>query len=496
MLDVLRDIVTTAFGRWSARRVCRVILPALLLASLLPLLSPHAQAQQSGSSAADVIEYVARWRSEPPGSSTAALTALYYMLPGSVCDSPPSGTGTVDGHRDVTTGVITPTYGRVSDALACTVGVGQAFGESSWDKTVKIKFKNNEDAIALCSDVDGLIWKTATQDAAGVFSSKDCDGTRLANFRIPNAVGAPEYDLVLTTQSGPQIVLGQWDGDGEWNLGSPPACDTVDWQEVESSQANKDAFQCTVDGTPYKYADFHILTTDGTTDVCADMATALPSDELVLFCGQDGTTVRAIHDWYNSTGRNLTWLQSVEQIGSRSGGSCGLAGATETGRCANQLVKGQFAFRAMAGEGGAGIAGLDTSNLQAMEYMFQKATAFNEDISRWNTSKVRSLVSMFEGASSFNQPINTGEVTVNGTTYTAWDVSSVTDMQALFSGASAFDQKIGDWDTSKVELMAYMFAETSFDQDISGWVVNSVRNFNGMFFSSPFDQAIGSWQLD
>ena len=99
----LKGNVTTFCGSWSARRVCRVILPALLLASLLPLLSPHAQAQESGTSAADVIEYVARWRSEPPGSNTAANTALYYMLPGDVCDSPPPGTGTVDGHRDVTT---------------------------------------------------------------------------------------------------------------------------------------------------------------------------------------------------------------------------------------------------------------------------------------------------------------------------------------------------------------------------------------------------------
>ena len=126
MPGVFRGKVTTGCGRWRVPRVCRVILPALLLASLLPLSSPHAQAQESGTSAADVIEYVARWRSEPPGSNTAALTALYYMLPGDVCDSPPSGTGIVDGHRDVTTGVITPTYGSVADALACTVGVGQA----------------------------------------------------------------------------------------------------------------------------------------------------------------------------------------------------------------------------------------------------------------------------------------------------------------------------------------------------------------------------------
>ena len=268
--------------------------------------------------------------------------------------------------------------------------------------------------------------------------------------------------------------------------------DVTDWSVPEDTLG----YFCSVGLNDNAYADFHILTTVDATDVCADPVNKLPHFNPILFCKQDGTTLRAIYDWNNSTGKNLTWLQSVEQIGSRSGENCGLAGATEAGRCANQLAAGQYAFHAMAGDGGAGIAGLDTSNLQSMSHMFEKAAAFNEDVSRWNTSDVRSLVSMFEGASSFNRPINTGEVTVNGTPYTAWDVSSVTDMQLLFSKASAFNQKIGDWDTSNVEFMNYMFAESSFDQDISGWVVNSVRDFRGMFRLSPFDQAIGSWQLD
>jgi surface protein len=39
--------------------------------------------------------------------------------------------------------------------------------------------------------------------------------------------------------------------------------------------------------------------------------------------------------------------------------------------------------------------------------MFNRATNFNGDISRWNTSMVKDMRHMFWDASSFNQNINT-----------------------------------------------------------------------------------------
>jgi len=512
MPDVLTVMVTTVFQRWSVRRVCGVIAPTLLLASLLPLISPHVQAQQSGTSADDVIEYLARWRGNPPGSATAALTGLYYMLPGNRCDSPPSGTGTVDGHQGVTTGVMTPTYGRVSDALACTVGVGQKDG-GVWDYTVKIKFKDTPEAIAFCQDVNGLRWQISTESRQGTLSSGECDTTRLLNFRLPSSLGAPEWDLVLTTQSGTQIVLGQWDGDGEWNLEPPPACEEVtDW----NAAATTPDWTCLVDGQPYEYADFHILRTDGRAACPPDagVGVGLPNyAEDLKFCKQTDDTLRAIFSWYNQfLNRKLDWLLEVKQIGSRRVNAdypCEAAKLTAGDRCKNQLAAGEQAFYYMAGEGGDGIRNLDVSNLTgSMKFMFEGAQNFNEDISTWDVSGVTNMYQMFYKAASFNQDIgdwNTSSVrdmesmfrdaqNFNGDIST-WDVSSVGTMHRMFYKAASFNQDIGDWNTSSVSNMSYMFYYAqAFNGDIGDWNTSSVSDMANMFYSAQaFNQYIGDW---
>jgi len=92
---------------------------------------------------------------------------------------------------------------------------------------------------------------------------------------------------------------------------------------------------------------------------------------------------------------------------------------------------------------------------------------------------------MFYGASAFNQDINTKEVTVNGSTYTAWDVSNIEDMLWMFGRATSFNKPIGNWDTSNVTKMMDMFKNAySFNQDISNWNVSKVEDMREMFSGS------------
>ncbi len=50
-------------------------------------------------------------------------------------------------------------------------------------------------------------------------------------------------------------------------------------------------------------------------------------------------------------------------------------------------------------------------------------------------------------------------------------------MAGLFNGNSIFNQPIGDWDTSKVTDMSYMFENAiEFNQNPSTWNVANVTN--------------------
>ncbi len=297
--------------------------------------------------------------------------------------------------------------------------------------------------------------------------------------------------------------------------------DVTDW----TAPANTMGYFCSVGLDDYAYADFHILTTDGTTNVCSNPAEYLPTAENNgegVVCARDGNTVRAIYDWNNgSRNKELTWLVNVDQIGSRTkaGVGCGKLGQTAALRCANQLAGGKRAFQAMLGEGGDGILNLDIANLTSLEEMFFKASNFNEDITDWDVGHVKNLRRLFE-KTSFNRDIggwDTGSVAnmssmFNGTPFNhdigSWDTSNVTTMVYMFTNTNQFDQDISRWNTSNVANMAYMFRNTArFNQDIStksvtgeggtsytAWDVSAVTSMDSMFDAAKaFNQDIGNW---
>ncbi|KAF3978660.1 MAG: BspA family leucine-rich repeat surface protein, partial [Methylococcales symbiont of Iophon sp. n. MRB-2018] len=144
--------------------------------------------------------------------------------------------------------------------------------------------------------------------------------------------------------------------------------------------------------------------------------------------------------------------------------------------------------RAFFGASAMTMSASDNPNLAEvadMSYMFNGASAFNQDISGWNVASVTNMTFMFQSAILFNQ--NIGD----------WNVASVTDMIFMFSDASAFNQNIGNWDVASVTNMSRMFnAASAFNQNIGSWNVASVTTIAGMFFNaSAFNQNIGSWNV-
>ena len=260
------------------------------------------------------------------------------------------------------------------------------------------------------------------------------------------------------------------------------------------SEATKDVFQCTVDGTPYAYADFHILTTDGT-NVCAARDKFLPTaegDDEGLFCSQTDTGLRAIFNWNNGNrNKALSWLVDVEQIGSRTraGVECGVDGETVARRCANQLNGGKRAFKEMVGSGGAGIRDLDTSNLDSFEQMFYRARAFDQNLSGWKTANVTTIAQMFQEAAKFT---NGGDPGIGN-----WATGNVTSMADAFDRASSFNHDLSGWNTSKVSNMSAMFyGASSFNGNVSSWNTSKVTNMSSMFKSaSAFNRDLSHFDV-
>ncbi len=109
---------------------------------------------------------------------------------------------------------------------------------------------------------------------------------------------------------------------------------------------------------------------------------------------------------------------------------------------------------------------------------------FNQDISGWNTSNVQNMQQMFDRAYSFNNGDPAGS---SGTPLNSWDTSNVTNMGSMFWRANSFNQDIGDWDVTNVtrDKFVSMFTQGNgpggsnimrFDRDISTWCVEHVSS--------------------
>ena len=78
-------------------------------------------------------------------------------------------------------------------------------------------------------------------------------------------------------------------------------------------------------------------------------------------------------------------------------------------------------------------------------------------IGEWDTSQVTSMRYLFRNKRGFNDDIS------------QWDVSGVTDMRSVFSGASSFNQPVEGWSTGRVTDMHSMFLRASSFNQHPSW---------------------------
>ena len=94
------------------------------------------------------------------------------------------------------------------------------------------------------------------------------------------------------------------------------------------------------------------------------------------------------------------------------------------------------------------------SNITDMEFLFNSASSFNQDISSWDVSNVTNMSSMARNATTFNQDISN------------WDVSNVTNMIYMFYGADVFNQDLSQWCVTR-----FTSEPNSFASGASAWTL-------------------------
>jgi surface protein len=194
----------------------------------------------------------------------------------------------------------------------------------------------------------------------------------------------------------------------------------------------------------------------------------------------ENTVFKAIFDWDNSSEQSTLYcIKNVTQFGLN----------TKTGK-KNQLKNGSYAFRNVSpgfnnGLGGTldALAGLDTSNLTDMSYMFRNADDLTGDLGNWDVSNVKNMRYMFNGANMMNPDLSN------------WNVAGVEDMRYIFYEAYDFNSDISDWDTSGIisrfGLDGMFYKASSFNQDLSLWCVSIATEGK----PGAFDSGADAWTL-
>ena len=115
---------------------------------------------------------------------------------------------------------------------------------------------------------------------------------------------------------------------------------------------------------------------------------------------------------------------------------------------------------------------LNTTSSVSLNYPFIDCRKFNRYIGDWNTSKVNVMADMFQGATIFNNGFAPGVGTGNQLN---WDTSSCTNMSRMFISAPAFNSNVSLFNVSKVTTFNEMFTYcTAFNNGFASGVANQL----------------------
>ena len=92
------------------------------------------------------------------------------------------------------------------------------------------------------------------------------------------------------------------------------------------------------------------------------------------------------------------------------------------------------------------------------QYVNERITVTDIDISEWDVSNVRHMNGMFAHCSEFNADLS------------KWDVSNVEWMTGMFNGCENFNSDIRGWNIKNLCELEHMFKDCGkFDYDLSCW---------------------------
>ncbi|MCT4613401.1 MAG: cadherin domain-containing protein [Marinifilaceae bacterium] len=152
----------------------------------------------------------------------------------------------------------------------------------------------------------------------------------------------------------------------------------------------------------------------------------------------------------------------------------------------------------------------DLSECQSLSSLFENATNFNSNISKWNVSGIKDFSRMFANTNIFDQNINNWTMSaatdlsymfLNSKNFNGlisdWDVSNVENIEGIFQGSERFNKDINSWNLIKATSLANFFKDAkAYNKPLDSWDVSNITNFESMFENAEmFNSDISNWNI-